>query len=100
MNPKGAADLQQSLCDRCHCIKATQLCFFKENISYFFERNERTFVGRLCFCCMTRIFCEFSLKTLIGTWWGIIGALLGPAILGSNMMEYVKNSYKFMKRNG
>jgi len=46
---------------------------------------------------MTRVFGEFTLKTLFGTWWGIIGALLGPAIIGSNIIEYLKNTFRFIK---
>jgi hypothetical protein len=46
---------------------------------------------------MTRVFGKFTLKTLFGTWWGIIGALIGPAIIGSNIIEYLKNTFRFMK---
>jgi len=46
---------------------------------------------------MTRLFFEFTLKTLFGTWWGIVGALLGPAIIGNNILEYVRNSLRFIK---
>jgi len=94
---EAASNSQISLCERCHRRRRTQRCFFKENVSYFFERNERTFSGSLCFGCMTRVFGEFTLKTLFGTWWGIIGALLGPAIIGSNIIEYLKNTFRFIK---
>jgi hypothetical protein len=87
-----------SLCERCNKKKKTQFCFFKENVSYFYERNERTFSGSICFGCMTKVFSEFTLKTLVGTWWGVIGACLGPAIIVSNIIEYLKNACKFMKR--
>jgi hypothetical protein len=95
---EGRPDSELSLCERCHKKRKTQWCFFKENVSYLFERNERTFSGSICFGCMTKIFGEFTLKTLFGTWWGIIGACLGPAIIISNIIEYLKNTFKFVKR--
>jgi hypothetical protein len=94
---EGASNSQLSLCERCHTKRKTQWCFFKENVSYFIQRNERTFSGSICFSCMTKVFGEFTLKTLFGTWWGVIGALLGPAIIGGNIIEYLKNTFKFMK---
>jgi len=97
---EGASNSQLSLCERCHTKRKTQWCFFKENVSYFFQRNERTFSGSICFSCMTKVFGEFTLKTLFGTWWGIIGAFLGPAIIGGNIIEYLKNTFKFMKGKG
>lgn len=84
-------------CERCHAERQTQWCFFKENVSYFFRRRERTYSGRLCFPCMSKVFGEYTLKTVFGTWWGIIGCLLGPAIIGSNFIEYLKNIVKFLK---
>ena len=94
---EGASNSQLSPCERCHAKKNTQWCFFKENVSYLFRRNERTFSGSICFRCMTRVFGEFTLKTLFGTWWGIIGAFLGPVFIGSNIIEYLKNTFKFIK---
>jgi hypothetical protein len=82
-------------CKRCREKKKTQLSYFKENVSYFFSRSERTFCEEVCFSCMTRIFSVFTIKTLLGTWWGIIGAFLGPAIIIGNIIEYIKYSFKF-----
>ncbi len=94
---EGASNSQLSLCERCHAKRKTQWCFLKENVSYLFQRNERTFSGSVCFSCMTKVFGEFTLKTLFGTWWGVIGAFLGPAIIGGNIIEYLKNIFKFMR---
>jgi hypothetical protein len=94
----GRSDSDLSLCERCHSKRKTRWCFFKENVSFFFERNERTFAGDVCFGCMTKVFGEFTLKTLFGTWWGIIGACLGPGIIGSNIIGYLKNTFKFVWR--
>ena len=95
--PGGQTTAQPSTCERCRAVKNTKLCFFKENISSSFARSERTFTGNVCFGCMTKVFCEFTAKTLVGTWWGIIGALLGPAIIGGNIIEYLHNTFKFIK---
>jgi hypothetical protein len=84
-------------CKRCGKIKSTQSVFFIENISYFFARRERTFHGHVCFPCMTKTFATFETRTLLGTWWGIIGIICGPGYLVENLVEYVKHSYRFMR---
>src|SRR5260221_5746194 len=80
-------------CDRCGRTKITSLVTYKENISYFFRRQEREFSGRVCFGCMTLKFVEFELVTLVGTWWGIIGFLLGPVFILMNLLEYISGSF-------
>lgn len=62
--------------------------YFKQNISYFFERREKTFCGCACFSCMTKMFLKFSLTTLLLTWFGIIGSCLGPCYIVGNVYEY------------
>ena len=41
---------------------------------------------------MTRKFVRFEFVTLIGTWWGIIGCLLGPVFILTNLLEYLSGS--------
>lgn len=83
-------------CKLCGKFKKVQLCFFKQNVSYVYERREKTFCGYLCFTCMTKIYFNFTIKTLFGTWWGLIGAFLGPVYIMNNTIEYLKNSFKFL----
>jgi len=41
---------------------------------------------------MTKGFLSFELTTLFGTWWGIIGCVLGPFFLLHNSSEYFEGS--------
>jgi hypothetical protein len=79
-------------CDRCGLIRITALVTFKQNVSFFFRRWQREFSGRLCFRCMTLEFLKFELATSVGTWWGIIGLLLGPYYILTNLLEYLAGS--------
>jgi hypothetical protein len=86
--------LQQ--CERCGRTGYTQLVLFKENISYFFARRHREFSGHLCFSCATKTFAAFEFRTLVGTWWGIIGFFVGPFYILHNLMEYLSATFHFM----
>ncbi len=83
-------------CKVCGLERKTRYALFNENISYFFARRVRTLSGFMCARCMTIKFAEFELKTLLLTWWGLIGFFVGPAYLLENLGEYVKNGYHFV----
>jgi hypothetical protein len=68
---------------------------FKENISYFFERRYRKLSGNLCFSCTTKTFATFELRTLFGTWWGLIGCVVGPYYIFHNLVEYAEAAFHF-----
>ena len=84
-------------CKVCRRTKLTQMACFQENMSYFVARQERNFAGFVCFPCMSMSFAKFEIRTLLFTWWGIIGFFLGPAYLVGNLGEYLKLSYRFLK---
>jgi len=84
-------------CKCCGQMKITQLAFLVENISYFYARRERRFQNYMCFSCMTRTFAVFEARTLLGTWWGIIGMFVGPWYLLWNLIEYLKCSYRLAR---
>jgi hypothetical protein len=71
-------------CEVCGRARITTLVKFKQNVSYIFRRQEKTFHGWACFRCMAEKFLTFEFVTLIGTWWGIIGCLFGPVYLVLN----------------
>lgn len=83
-------------CKVCGLERKTRYALFNENISYFFARRVRTLSGFMCVRCMTIKFAEFELKTLLFTWWGLIGFFVGPAYLFENLGEYIKNGYNFV----
>lgn len=76
-------------CAQCGDVKITSFVMFKANVSLLFRRKERKFSGHLCFACMTRVFMSFELATLLGTWWGFIGFVIGPFFLLHNLFEYI-----------
>jgi len=80
-------------CDLCQRKRLTASVTFKRNVSYFFGRHETVFSGRVCLSCMTRRFVGFEIVTLIGTWWGIIGLILGPIFIVTNLFEYLGGSF-------
>jgi phage FluMu protein Com len=93
-----AGPIPNRKCERCSSFKRMQLVYFQENISYFFARRAKSFCGYVCFPCMSKTFAALEGRTLFGTWWGVIGCMYGPAILTSNVIEYIKASYRFVRR--
>ena len=58
-------------------------------MSWFIRRSYSEFSGALCAGCTTGTFFAFELTTLVCTWWGMIGSIVGPFYLLHNMLEYV-----------
>lgn len=85
--------------DKCQwCGKKRYLLYscFQENISYFFERKEREVDGDFCFGCTAYLFLDCTIKTLFLTWFGIIGATIGPFYIINNIYHFIKNSSIFI----
>jgi hypothetical protein len=80
-------------CERCGHIRITTLVTFKQNVSFIFRRWQRELSGQLCFVCMTATFSKFEIVTLFGTWGGMIGCLLGPYFILTNLFEYLAGSF-------
>jgi hypothetical protein len=85
-------------CKGCGQLRPTQHVFFHENISYFFGRQYRKVSAYFCIRCATHIFARFEGRTLILTWWALIGALLGPYYLLDNLLEYLTALSRFSLR--
>ena len=99
IEPSKTSGNHSRLCQSCGLSKKTKFAEFTENISYFFSRQERTFSGRLCFRCMTKTFLVYTGRTLVGTWWGIIGAMVGPIYIIQNIAEYIKHTVWFLRNS-
>lgn len=84
-------------CKVCGRSRQTRYVLFNENISYFFARRERSLSGFLCYGCTTKKFFEFEIKTLLFTWWGLIGMFVGPGYLIENFGQFVSSSYHFLR---
>lgn len=87
-------------CIVCGDDKATFWVEYTENISYFYERRERTFSGFACSFCMTKRFLEYEVRTLLFTWWGLIGLFLGPAYLTGNLIEFIRGIAAYTRNRG
>jgi len=83
------------MCQRCGKQRVIFRGKFHENISYFFERKERTVDAKLCFLCTAKVFGDFTGRTFFGTWWGVIGAMVGPIYIVSNFGWFFFNIVRF-----
>lgn len=83
----------QGSCQRCGQHRLLASVDFKQNISFFIQRHEREFSGYLCFGCMSIRFAAFEVATLLGTWWGMIGCILGPIFIFQNLLEYIAGAF-------
>jgi hypothetical protein len=81
------------------CDSYANLCwvYFKSNVSYFVERTESTYKGNFCKKCIRKIFFKSTGKTLYGTWWGVVGAILGPGLIINNIAEIIKANIALRK---
>ena len=86
-------------CTRCGTNAPTELCSFSQNVSAMFTRRHAVYTGYFCRRCASGIFLKCTITTLFGTWWGVIGALVGPVILISNVTEYAKTSLSLRRRH-
>jgi hypothetical protein len=82
-------------CRRCGQQRTIFRAQYHENIGYLFQRQERLVDDVLCFPCTAKVFGAFTGRTLIGTWWGMIGALVGPFYILSNIGWFVFNAFRF-----
>lgn len=77
------------LCEKCGCATTAKVVLFRQNISYLYERRETVFCGRACLRCMTTMFWKFTLTTMLLTWFGVMGMILGPLYIVINCTEYL-----------
>lgn len=83
-------------CEHCGQERITLNAQFYENISYFYERRQRSVDANLCFSCTAKVYRTFTIRTLFGTWWGLIGMFLGPVILVFNTLWFASMSIGFL----
>jgi hypothetical protein len=82
-------------CGRCGRQRVIFRGQFRENMSFGFHRQERAIDAKLCFPCTAKVFGAFTGRTLLGTWFGVIGALLGPVYIVSNVGWFSFNILRF-----
>ncbi len=84
-------------CKLCGRPRLTQYVHLRSNVSYLFQRRESHLSGFLCFSCLNRSFALYEVKTLLFTWWGLIGIALGPLFLLDNLVQYARRSVLFLR---
>lgn len=84
------------ICNHCGQYRTAFHGKFYENRSYCNYREERTVDAKLCFYCTAKVFGLFTSLTLIGTWWGFYGTILGPFYILSNIGWFFFNVIRFI----
>jgi hypothetical protein len=85
------------VCDNCDYHKRLFHSIYRSTVSYFFRREESTVQGNYCLSCNSRLFLRFTLITLLGTWWGIIGFFVGPFYIFQNLFNYLGTLLKSIR---
>ena len=93
------SEVRQGYCNVCQRPRRVKYLILKQNISLFLSRWERSFSGHICFPCAVKTAIPYTLTTMFLTWFGMIGALLGPAYITNNLVELVMFSSKLLIYN-
>lgn len=75
-------------CQSCKRLTETKKVTFNQNIGMLIRRYHRTVEGYLCGECIEKYFWEFTGKTLILGWWGMISSIVTPFYLLGNLGQY------------
>jgi hypothetical protein len=94
-SPRPISTRPLGMCRRCGQQRVVFRAQYHENVSYFFQRQERLVDDMLCFPCTSKVFGSFTGRTLVGTWWGAIGAFVGPFYILSNIGWFMLNAFRF-----
>ncbi len=83
-------------CEACGSdARPTSQVSFSSNISLFVVRFMRSRRGCFCAFCACKYFLEHTAITLVAGWWGVIGCLLSPILIGSNIVNLSKALFRF-----
>jgi len=85
-------------CCQCGQMRVTALVTFKQNISFIFRRWEKEISGDTCLPCMCTSFLVYETSTLAGTWWGLIGCVVGPIYIVTNLFEFLAGCYTIARQ--
>lgn len=86
-------------CELCGKPAIVYHSVFSYNISYFIARKEKTIDAYLCLDCTYKIYGSFTLYTALGTWWGVVGIIIGPFIIIANTCWLTFNSIRFLLKS-
>jgi hypothetical protein len=76
-------------CQLCGQPAPTKYVEFYRNVGLLVMRFHRSIKGNLCKHCIDRCFWDFTGKTILLGWWGIISFILTPFILLNNLLRFM-----------
>jgi hypothetical protein len=79
----------ENRCQSCGAIGETKYVELYQNIGVLVMRLHKSIKGRLCKNCIDHYFWEFTGKTIILGWWGVISFIVTPIFLINNLFRYV-----------
>jgi hypothetical protein len=86
--PAVGSSTANSYCGVCGCAAKTENLTFRQNVAGVFKRYTRTISGNMCAVCTEYIFWEFTGKTLLLGWWGLISFFVTPVVIVLNISSY------------
>lgn len=89
-NTTGDFKHPNSYCESCHKFTLTEKLTFRQNVAGGFRRYTRTVQGNLCSECAEHYFWQFSGKTILFGWWGLISFFVAPFFLLTNLWNYLR----------
>ena len=84
-----SVSVQPSLCAMCGLPAPTKYVEFYENIGALVMRFHRSAKGNLCKPCIDRTFWDFTGKTILLGWFGVISFMLTPLTLLNNLVRFM-----------
>jgi hypothetical protein len=82
-------DASGSFCESCGIPAPTKYVEFYENVGALVMRFHRSAKGNLCKPCINKYFWDFTGKTMLLGWWGIISFIVTPLILINNTLRFI-----------
>jgi len=79
----------QHYCDNCGIPAETKYVEFYENIGLIIIRHSQSIKGSFCKHCINYYFWNFTGKTMLFGWWGIISFVITPFILLNNILRFI-----------
>lgn len=77
------------ICERCGRIAPTAAVTFRSLLGLVIGWHTHDYSAELCRDCAGQVFRQFTLRTAVGGWWGLVSFFLTPVVLARNVRELV-----------
>jgi hypothetical protein len=78
------------ICQSCGIEAPTQKVFFMQHIGAVVMFFHKRIGGAFCRDCVKKYFAEYTLKTLVLGWWGVISVFATPFVLLNNVINRLR----------